>query len=91
MTDPATLGRLLLIGAMPGLSQAEFARFVGRQKHGLTPHMQALDERGLIDRLPEPGNRYALHLTDEGRAVIDRFIGSYMEKRAGQLPEMGDA
>lgn len=75
---PAQAGLLRLIAANPGQSQQAVAGQLGTPASRLVLLVDGLEERGLIERRRNPGDRrhYALYLTEAG--------GQFM-KELGQL------
>jgi DNA-binding MarR family transcriptional regulator len=69
---PRRFAILLLIDQNPGLTQTALSRASGRDKSTLTPALDDLERRGLIERRRAPTDRrvHALHLTDGGRALL---------------------
>lgn len=71
---PAQYSVLVVIGANPGLSQAELADRLAIERARLVHMLDHLQSRGLTERLPSPTDRrtHALHLTREGHRVLKR-------------------
>lgn len=71
---PAQYSVLVVIGANPGLSQAELADRLAIERARLVHMLDHLQRRGLTERLPSPTDRrtHALHLTKEGQKVLKR-------------------
>ncbi|MFG7942567.1 MarR family winged helix-turn-helix transcriptional regulator [Streptomyces cacaoi] len=69
---PAQAGVLRLLARTPGRSQRELADELGMPPSRFVPFADKLEERGLIERRRNPGDRrlYALHLTDEGVTLL---------------------
>lgn len=67
LTPPQT-GLLRAVAATPGQSQQALARHLGTPPSRLVALVDRLDERGLIERRRNPGDRrlHALYLTDAG-------------------------
>ena len=65
-------GLLRLISREPGLSQQAVARRLGTPPSRLVALVDGLEERGLIERRRNPGDRrnYALHLTAAGEQAM---------------------
>lgn len=65
-------GLLRLISREPGLSQQAVARRLGTPPSRLVALVDGLEERGLIERRRNPGDRrnYALHLTVAGEQAM---------------------
>lgn len=70
---PPQAGFLRLVATEPGSSQQAIAARLGMAASRLVAIADALEERGLIERRRDPGDRrnHALHLTAEG----GRFMG----------------
>jgi DNA-binding MarR family transcriptional regulator len=68
-------GILRLIGLSPGLSQQELGRRLSILPSRLVALLDELQERGLIERRPDPQDRrtYALHLTAAGRSATEQI------------------
>ncbi|ETK35924.1 MarR family winged helix-turn-helix transcriptional regulator [Microbispora sp. ATCC PTA-5024] len=64
---------LLALGDRPLRTQAALAESIGADKTRIIAVLDGLQGRGLIDRVPDPGDRRArlLSLTPEGRRVRD--------------------
>ena len=89
---PGRFATLTLIGRNPGISQTELSHANGRDKSSLTPVVEDLVRRGLVERkrLSRDRRAYRLNLTPAGRRtlamlnrcareherVLDRVIGS---------------
>lgn len=73
-TLPAWLILLNLKIGKPG-NQRELAEAVGIREATLTHHLNGMDERGLITRTREPGNRrvQVVRLTERGEATFRRL------------------
>lgn len=71
---PAQYSVLVVIGANPGLSQAELADRLGIERARLVHMLDHLQKRGLTERLPSPTDRrtHALQLTKEGQKLLKR-------------------
>lgn len=69
---PAQYSVLVVIGANPGLSQADLADTLGIERARLVRLLDRLEKRGLTRRLPAPADRrsHALQLTVEGQKVL---------------------
>ncbi len=67
-------GILRVIGASPGLSQQALGRRLAILPSRLVALLDALQERGLIERRQDPGDRrtYALYLTAAGRTTLEQ-------------------
>jgi DNA-binding MarR family transcriptional regulator len=71
---PAQYSVLVVIGANPGLSQAELADRLGIERARLVHMLDHLQKRGLTERLPSPTDRrtHALQLTKDGHKLLKR-------------------
>jgi DNA-binding MarR family transcriptional regulator len=71
---PAQYSVLVVIGANPGLSQAELADRLAIERARLVHMLDHLQRRGLTERLPSPTDRrtHALQLTKEGQKLLKR-------------------
>ncbi len=71
---PAQYSVLIVIGANPGLSQAELADKLAIERARLVHMLDQLAKRGVIERLASPVDRrtHALQLTREGQKVLKR-------------------
>ncbi len=69
---PRRFAILLLIDQNPGLTQTALSLASGRDKSTLTPALDDLERRGLIERRRAPKDRRvrALHLTGGGRSLL---------------------
>ncbi|MHA6630765.1 MarR family winged helix-turn-helix transcriptional regulator [Pseudonocardia sichuanensis] len=71
---PPQIGLLRLIAASPGQSQQTVAQRLGLPPSRLVALVDALADRGLVERRRNPGDRrlHALHTTDAAEAVLAR-------------------
>lgn len=95
--SPGRFATLTLIGRNPGISQTELSQANGRDKSSLTPVVEDLVRRGLVQRNRMSSDRrtYRLRLTPDGKKVLtqltrcarrhernlDRIIGPRDRKR----------
>lgn len=72
--SPAQFSVLAVIGANPGLSQAELAATLGIERARLVRLLHRLEQRALTQRLPSSadGRRHALQLTRAGQMLLTR-------------------
>lgn len=72
---PPHVGLLRLIAASPGQSQQAAAQLLGTPPSRLVGLVDALSDRGLVERRRNPGDRrlHALHLTDAGTELLERI------------------
>jgi len=99
--SPGRFATLTLIARNPGISQTELSHANGRDKSSLTPVVEDLVRRGLVERKRMRNDRrtYRLNLTVAGKKVLtdltrcarrhelnlDRIIGSRDRKRFLQI------
>ena len=74
-------GLLRLISREPGLSQQAVARRLGTPPSRLVALVDGLEQRGLIERRRNPGDRrnYALHLTAAGEQAMAALSQATLE------------
>jgi DNA-binding MarR family transcriptional regulator len=72
---PPQAGLLRLLARTPGRSQRELADELGMPPSRFVPFADGLEERGLIERRRNADDRrlYALHLTDQGTAMLAKL------------------
>ena len=72
---PGQFSLLIAIEANPGLNQRRLADMFALDKSTLSPAMDALAKRGLVQRtrMPEDGRAWSLTLTPEGRQTLARM------------------
>ena len=72
---PQRFAMLTLINENPGLTQTALGRASGRDKSTLTPALNDLQRRGLIDRERSSSDRrsYILSLTPAGKALLRKL------------------
>ncbi|HXX26554.1 MAG TPA: MarR family winged helix-turn-helix transcriptional regulator [Pseudolabrys sp.] len=70
--NPGRFATLTLIARNPGISQTELSLASGRDKSSVTPVVEDLVRRGLIERKRERRDRraYRLNLTPNGRKTL---------------------
>ena len=86
---PPQAGLLRLISREPGQSQQAIARRLGTPPSRLVALVDGLEQRGLIERRRNPGDRrnYALHLTAAGeQAMADLGQASLEHEQAISAP-----
>ena len=91
--SPAQFSVLVVIGANPGLSQAELADALGIERARLVRLLHRLDKRGLTRRLPSSadGRRHALELTSDGARVLGQAERLSEEHEAMLKEKLGPA
>ncbi|GAA5118485.1 MarR family winged helix-turn-helix transcriptional regulator [Pseudonocardia adelaidensis] len=72
---PPQIGLLGLIAASPGQSQQAVAHVLGMPPSRLVGLVDALADRGLVERRRNPTDRrlHALHITDAGQAALGKI------------------
>ena len=71
---PAQTGLLRAVAARPGQSQQALAQLLGTPPSRLVALVDALEERGILERRRNPDDRrlHALHLTEDGHRLLAR-------------------
>ncbi len=69
---PAQTGLLRAVAASPGQSQQALAQLLGTPPSRLVALVDALEERGIMERRRNPNDRrlHALHLTEDGHQLL---------------------
>jgi DNA-binding MarR family transcriptional regulator len=99
--SPGRFATLTLIARNPGISQTELSQANGRDKSSLTPVVEDLVKRGLVERKRMDSDRrtYRLNLTHDGKKILtmmtrcarrhernlDQVIGTRDRKRFIQI------
>lgn len=88
---PAQYSVLVVIGANPGLSQAELADRLAIERARLVHMLDNLQRRGLTERLPSPTDRrtHALQLTKDGQKLLKRAKALAARHEARLTEKMG--
>ena len=88
---PAQYSVLTVIGANPGLSQAELADRLAIERARLVHMLDHLQKRGLTERLPSPTDRrtHALQLTKDGQKLLKRAKALAARHEARLTEKMG--
>ena len=78
---PTQFSVLILISENPGVRQTEVCAALGLQKANFVPLLNELERRGLAERRPGIPDRRAsaLHLTEQGAAVLQRALQLHAE------------
>jgi DNA-binding MarR family transcriptional regulator len=81
---------LLALGGQPARSQAALAAQIGADKTRLIPILDDLQERGLIERHPDPVDRrsHLLEVTPEGRRASRKTQQEIQHREEGLLAEL---
>jgi DNA-binding MarR family transcriptional regulator len=71
--SPGRFAALTLIARNPGISQTELSQAAGRDKSSLTPVVEDLVRRGLVERkrLNHDRRAYCLNVTREGKKTLN--------------------
>jgi DNA-binding MarR family transcriptional regulator len=91
---PAQYAVLIIIERNPGLRQSQISGALGIKRANLVTLLDTLESRGLAERVPVESDRrsYALHLTDEGVAMMRKLkiVSDEHERRvAAKIGEDG--
>jgi len=89
--SPAQFSVLVVIGANPGLSQAELAATLGIERARLVRMLHRLERRGLTQRLPScaDARRHALRLTREGHKISTQAKALTAQHEAALRQKLG--
>ncbi len=71
---PGQFSTLVVIGANPGSKQTDVASALGIQGTNFVAMINQLEERGLVERRVFDRRTYALHLTDDGRKLMEAGV-----------------
>jgi DNA-binding MarR family transcriptional regulator len=85
--DRATYGVLARLGEMAPARLSEVALELAVDVSTVSRQVQSLEQKGLIDRRPDPadGRAVQLDLTRKGRAVLGKLKGAWQETVADVL------
>jgi DNA-binding MarR family transcriptional regulator len=74
--NPGRFATLTLIARNPGISQTELSQAAGRDKSSLTPVIEDLVRRGLVERkrLDHDRRAYCLNVTAEGKKTLSTMM-----------------
>ena len=74
--SPGRFATLTLIARNPGISQTELSQAAGRDKSSLTPVVEDLVRRGLVERrrLNHDRRAYCLNVTAEGKKTLSTMM-----------------
>ena len=78
---PGRFAAMTVISNNPGITQAELGRAIARDKSSVTPLIQELESRGLVERQRSPTDRrsIALSLTATGEETLSRLMAHAAE------------
>ncbi|WP_194819711.1 MarR family winged helix-turn-helix transcriptional regulator [Nocardia sp. XZ_19_385] len=84
---------LLGLGAEPVYTQAALAKAIGADKTRIIGVLDELQQRGLIERRPDPSDRRVnlVAVTPRGRTVRDRAQHEIQEQEEGLLGQLSPA
>jgi len=73
---PRSFSALSLVVESPGITQSELSRYLGIERSGLVALVDDLEKRGLLQRVPVPGDRrvQALEGTRRGQEAHERMM-----------------
>ena len=89
---PAQFSVLVLVERNPGLNQSEIASALGIKRTNFVALVDALEKRGLAQRLPTATDRRsnALHLTDAGQKLIATLRQIQSDHEARLIARIGE-
>lgn len=78
---PGWFAAMMVIHNNPGLTQVDLSRSIARDKSSVTPLIQGLERRGLVERRPSRTDRrrMTLRLTAAGEAALQPLLAHAME------------
>jgi MarR family transcriptional regulator, lower aerobic nicotinate degradation pathway regulator len=84
---PPTYGVLSVVGHLGPVSQREVSDIIGLHASDLVEVVDLVERQGWVARRRDPADRrrYQLTLTDEGRAILDRYDALAAETEAAVL------
>ena len=85
--DRATYGVLARLGELAPARLSDLAQEIGVDISTVSRQVQSLEQRGLVDRRPDPddGRAVRLELTRKGRAVLAKLKAAWQETVAEVL------
>ena len=89
---PGQFGVITIINSNPGLTQSALARAVGIERSTMVAVVDALEDRGLVERRPSPNDRrsYALVLSEKGKELhrdLEPLIKEHEQRISGDLTD----
>jgi DNA-binding MarR family transcriptional regulator len=77
----------------PGLSPTALTESLMVSSGTMTNRLDHLEGKGLIERVPNPGDRRAveIHLTRKGTKLVDKAVAEHVENEAEMLSVLSDA
>lgn len=90
---PGQFSLLAIVAANPGISQVALAKLHGLDKSTLSPAVDKLAKRGLLQRRRAAGDRrfHALSLTQEGEAMLGRVTAAIEDQEAAMAAALTPA
>jgi DNA-binding MarR family transcriptional regulator len=90
---PTQFGLLVVISQNPGLKQADASAALGIQTPNFVALVDALERRGIVERLPTQNDRrsHALHLTKAGETLLKRVLLRQAEHEERMTARIGKA
>jgi DNA-binding MarR family transcriptional regulator len=93
---PAQYSVLKILQLNPGLRQTQVSAALGVKRTNFVPLFDGLEQRGLAERRPVPGDRRAsaLYLTDAGANLLKRLdavVAEHERKFVARIGEQGKA
>ena len=91
--DPRELALLQNVATTEGVTQQVIAERIGVPASRMTGLVDVLEQRGLLERRPNPDNRraHALYLTAEGRELLGRAFAVAIEAEQRLTSELTNA
>lgn len=90
---PVQYGLLTAVAALPGLDQTALGQEVGLDRTTTADVVKRLEERGLLERHPNPADRRTRHvqLTAEGHELVTALYGDMMRAQERLLEPLREA
>lgn len=90
---PVQYGLLSAVAALPGLDQTALGQEVGLDRTTTADVVKRLEERGLLERHPNPADRRTRHvqLTAEGHELVTALHGDMMRAQERLLEPLREA
>jgi len=90
--DVGVLGALRTAGPPHRLSPTQLLKGLMLSSAGMTGRLDRLEERGLVERHRDPGDRRAVlvELTEKGRELVDAAVAANTRAERGLLDGLGE-
>ena len=90
--SPRMFSALALAVDYPGISQADVARRLGIERSGLVAIFDALEARGLVARVPVPGDRrvQAICPTEAGEQALAQAVDVIQAEERRRLADLSE-